>query len=86
MGDTVILDSRAIWRCRKISRDTANGKRNKSKPFERADGEPLDVTGGDGKGENLRAFIGHDQIDIDHVSIADVVQISVVLVLVATQL
>ena len=42
----IIVDSRAIWRHSKISADTAKSESNESKPFERADREPLYVTFG----------------------------------------
>ena len=50
-GDTVIVDRGAIGHCRlgEMSTDATNGECNKSKPFDRADGEPLDVTEGDGE-------------------------------------
>lgn len=51
---------------------SANGERNKSKSFEGPDGEPLNVTEGDRKGENL-SLIGRAQINVDHVSIVELV-------------
>jgi hypothetical protein len=64
-GDTVIVNRGAIRRCREISTDPKNGECSKSKPFDRADGEPLDVTEGDGECENLSVF--NVQINIHHV-------------------
>ena len=55
-GDTVIVDRGAIGRRREIPTDPTNSKRNESKPFDRADGEPLDVTERDGECENLSVF------------------------------
>ena len=56
-GDAVIVDNwGAIRRRREMSMDATNGECNKSKPFDRADGEPLDVTEGDGERENLSNF------------------------------
>ena len=47
-GDTVIIDREAIGHRKEISTDPTNGQcSNKSKPFDRADGEPLYVTEGD---------------------------------------
>ena len=46
-GDTVIVDRGPIGHCREISTDPANSECNKSKPLDRADGEPLDVIEGD---------------------------------------
>ena len=62
--DTVIV-GRAIGRRREISSNATNGECNESKPFDRAEGEPLDVAEGDGEHENLLAF--HGQINIHHV-------------------
>jgi hypothetical protein len=64
-GDAVIVDGGAV-RCHgEISTDPTNGKRHESKPFDRADGEPLDVTEGDGERENLSVL--DVQINIHHV-------------------
>ena len=64
-GDTVIIDMGAIGHRREISADPTNGKCNKSKPFDRAEGQPLDVTEGDGECENLSVF--DVQINVHHV-------------------
>ena len=64
-GDTVIVDRGAIGRRRKMTTDPTNGECNKSKPFNKADGEPLDVTAGNGECEDLLAFNG--QINVHHV-------------------
>ena len=64
-GDTVIVDRGAIGHSREMSTNPTNGKCNKSKPFDRADGEPLDVTEGDGERENLSVF--NVQINVHHV-------------------
>ena len=69
VGDIIIVDSGAICCRRKISMGSANGERDKSKPFERADGEPLNVTGRDGKSENVRAFIERAQINVNHLKV-----------------
>ena len=45
-GDTVIVDRGAIGHHREISTDPTNGECNKSKPFDREEGEPLYVTEG----------------------------------------
>jgi hypothetical protein len=66
VGDIIIVDSGTICCRRKISMSSANCERDKPKPFERADGEPLNVTGRDRKSENARAFIGRAQINVDH--------------------
>ena len=55
-GDTVIVDRGASGRCREIPMDPTNGEHNESKPFDRVDGEPLDVTEGDGEHKNLSVF------------------------------
>ena len=64
-GDTVIVDRGSIGHRREISTDPTNGECNKSKPFDRTDGEPLDVTEGDGECENLSVF--DVQVNIHHV-------------------
>jgi len=64
-GDTVIVDREAIGRRREIPTHPTNGERNESKPFDRADGEPLEVTEGDGERENLSVF--DVQINVHHV-------------------
>lgn len=64
-GDTVIVDRGAIGHRREISTDPTNSECNKSQPFDRADGEPLDVTEGDGECENLSVF--DVQINVHHV-------------------
>ena len=64
-GDTVIVDRGAIGHHREISTDPTNGERNESKPFDRADGEPLDVTEGDGERKDLSVF--DVQINVYHV-------------------
>jgi hypothetical protein len=46
-GDTVIVDRGAIGHRGEIPTDPTNGEGNKSKPFDRMDGEPLYVTEGD---------------------------------------
>jgi hypothetical protein len=71
VGDNVIVDSRAVWCCRKISVSSANGEHNISKPFERADGEPLNVTERDREGENVSFFIGQGQIYVDHLEVVN---------------
>jgi hypothetical protein len=64
-GDTVIVDRGAVGRRREMSTNPTNGECNKSKPFDRADGEPLDVAEGDGECENLSVFDA--QINVHHV-------------------
>jgi hypothetical protein len=64
-GDTVIVDRGAIGRRREIPTDSTNSERNESKPFDRANGEPLDVTERDGERENLSVF--DVQINVHHV-------------------
>ena len=64
-GDTVIVNRGAGGCCREIPMDPSNSKCNKSKPFDRADGEPLNVTEGDGEHENLLAI--DVQINVHHV-------------------
>jgi hypothetical protein len=64
-GDTVIVDRGPIGHRREISTDPTNGECDKSKPFDRADGEPLDVTEGDGECENLSVF--DVQVNVHHV-------------------
>jgi hypothetical protein len=63
-GDTVIVDRGAIGHLREISTDPTNSECNKSKPFDRADGESLNVTEGDGECENLSVF--DMQINVHH--------------------
>ena len=63
--DTVIVDGGAIGRRRELSTYPTNGECNKSKPFDRADGEPLNVTEGDGEHKYLSVF--DFQIDVHHV-------------------
>ena len=46
-GDTVIVGRGAIGHSREVSTDPTNDECNKSKPFDREDGEPLYVTEGD---------------------------------------
>jgi hypothetical protein len=62
--DTVVVDRGAIGRRREMSADATNGECNKSKPFDRSDGEPLDVTEGDGECENLS--VSNVQINVGH--------------------
>jgi hypothetical protein len=64
-GNTVIVDRGAIGYHREISMNPTNGECNKSKPFDRADGEPLDGTEGDGEHKNLSVF--DVQINVHHV-------------------
>ena len=64
-GDTVIVNRGAGGCCGEIPMDPSNSKCNKSKPFDRADGEPLNVTEGDGEHENLLAI--DVQINVHHV-------------------
>jgi hypothetical protein len=63
---SIIVNRRATRRFRKISTGSTDGESYKSKPFERADGKPLNVTEGDGEKENLRVV--NAQINVDHVS------------------
>ena len=65
-SDTVIVDWGAIGCLGEISTGPTNGECNKLKPFDRANGEPLNVTKGDGKCKNLLVF--NVQINFDHVS------------------
>ena len=64
-GDTVIVDRGAVGCRREMSTDPTNGECNKSKPFDRADGEPLDIAGGDGQCENLS--VSDAQTNVHHV-------------------
>lgn len=64
-GTTVIVDRGAIGHHREISTNPTNGELNKSKPFDWADGEPLDVTEEDGQCENLSDF--DVQVNVHHV-------------------
>ena len=64
-GDTAIVDRGAIGRRREMSTNPTDGECNKSKPFNGADGEPLDVTAGDGECEGLLVFNG--KINVHHV-------------------
>ena len=56
-GDSIfkrngVVNGRATDCLRKISMNTTNGECNISEPFERAKGQPLDVTEGNGECKN----------------------------------
>ena len=55
-GDIVIVNRGAIGHHREIPTDPTNSEHNKSKPFDRVDREPLNVTEQDGECKNLSVF------------------------------